>query len=527
MEMVQDDDKDEDSSEAGAMVTFAWRPSNCLDHGEVVTLVQLAGVFTKWEPVNMTPPPSSSKNRSLSISSTSSDCAAASEDKETKSNLNHLGYWTLQRFLSPGSYEYKYVVTSKNVERPTEDINVQWLYDPTKENQPDGMGGDGRNNIVHVEDFHKGKGGSLSLSRTFSHDDAASEISNISDDDSDDDISIIQKEDAAGDGWVILSRIPKLPSSDEEHSKERKQSTDSEKTDKMSQGSSESSIEIISGPDSSQRSTESKCIDTDSSKSRSHSRVSTTTPMRSPGCDIERKFIAPKDYRIRLEEAGFVPARHFKDEVLDDCYFECDPSRCDKITDSGSLSYEYILLSNDHWLRQRNGDWELKYPLNADQNTNSSAINNPMQSSTESHKLDKMILYHQTTCPDDILSKLKAIIPSTIHDGVSLNDLLSIGILRPFSKLQTRRHCFKYGTKYLEENLWNKILEQNQNSSSCCDVNIIVETTEGGCLIAEIEVIVASKYELPGASIEIDRLANSLGFEKLDLCQMVDRVKNS
>ena len=79
----------------------------------------------------------------------------------------------------------------------------------------------------------------------------------------------------------------------------------------------------------------------------------------------------------------------------------------------------------------------------------------------------------------------------------------------------------------LEENLWNKILEQNQNSSSCCDVNIIVETTEGGCLIAEIEVIVASKYELPGASIEIDRLANSLGFEKLDLSQLVDRVKNS
>ena len=526
MEVAQEDEKNEESSEAGAMVTFAWRPSSCLADGEVVTLVQLAGVFTKWEPVNMTPPPSSLKSRSLSVSSTSSDCAV-SEDKEKKSNLNHLGYWTLQRFLSPGSYEYKYVVTSKNEGKGTGDQNVKWLYDPTKENQPDGMGGDGRNNIVHVEDFHKGKGGSLSLSRTFSHDDGASEISNISDDDSDDDISIIQKEDAAGDGWVILSRIPKPPSSDEEHGKERKQSTDSEKTDKMSQGSSESSIEIISGPDSSQRSTESKCNDTDSSKGRSHSRVSTTTPMRSPGCDIERKFIAPKDYKTRLEEAGFVPARHFRDEVLDDCYFECDPSNCAEKTDSGSLSNEYILLSNDHWLRQRNGDWELRYPLNVDQNTNSSAINNAMPSSTESLKFDKMILYHQTTCPDDILSKLKAIIPSTINDGVSLNDLLSNGILRPFSKLQTRRHCFKYGTKYLEENLWNKILEQNQNSSSCCDVNIVVETTEGGCLIAEIEVIVASKYELPGASIEIDRLANSLGFEKLDLCQLVDRVKNS
>ena len=77
MEVAQEDEKDEESSEAGAMVTFAWRPSSCLADGEVVTLVQLAGVFTKWEPVNMTPPPSSPKNRALSVSSASSDCAVS------------------------------------------------------------------------------------------------------------------------------------------------------------------------------------------------------------------------------------------------------------------------------------------------------------------------------------------------------------------------------------------------------------------------------------------------------------------
>ena len=81
MEVAQEDEKNEESSEAGAMVTFAWRPSSCLADGEVVTLVQLAGVFTKWEPVNMTPPPSSLKSRSLSVSSTSSDCAV-SEDMD-------------------------------------------------------------------------------------------------------------------------------------------------------------------------------------------------------------------------------------------------------------------------------------------------------------------------------------------------------------------------------------------------------------------------------------------------------------
>ena len=25
--------------------------------------------------------------------------------------------------------------------------------------------------------------------------------------------------------------------------------------------------------------------------------------------------------------------------------------------------YEHSLMKEDHWLRQRNGDWELKYPV--------------------------------------------------------------------------------------------------------------------------------------------------------------------
>ena len=71
--------------------------------------------------------------------------------------------------------------------------NEVWLQDVTKESKPDGMGAEGRNNVLHVEDFHKGKGGSISLSRTVSHDEAGSETSDISDDDTDEDISIIQK----------------------------------------------------------------------------------------------------------------------------------------------------------------------------------------------------------------------------------------------------------------------------------------------------------------------------------------------
>ena len=121
-----------------------------------------------------------------------------------------------------------------------------------------------------------------------------------------------------------------------------------------------------------------------------------------------------------------------------------------------------------------------------------------------------MILYHQTSCPEDILSKLKVITSSAMNEETSLNELLSSDILKPFSKLRTSRTYFKY-----KEGLEKK--------SSCCrDVNIIVEETSWGCLIGEIEVIVENKNELPMASAEIDRLAKLLMFEPLDLNKLAN-----
>ena len=512
MENLQDDPSDDNDINGGAMVTFAWRPSNSMPDGELVNLVQLAGNFTEWKPVNMTPPPPPNP-RTTSSSSVSSDCTAA-EDLGPKSNLNHLGYWTLQRFLSPGSYEYKYVVTSTN-EKNGGVQNEVWLHDVTKESKPDGMGAEGRNNVLHVEDFHKGKGGSISLSTTVSHDEAGSETSDISDDDTDEDISIIQKDDGSGDGWVILSRKSDPSSQEETGERERQPSDESDQTEKLSKRSSESSIEIIERPESPLSNKELRPQGTEISKRESNSRVSTTTPVRSPGCDIERKFFAPSDYQKRLENLGFVPVKHFRDEILDDCYYEFIPCNTESVV--SSLANEYLLLSNDHWLRQRNGDWELKYPVNADHSLPSKSNSNAVRhlvSHYESQKFGKMVLYHQTTCPEDILSKLKLITSSAIKDSDSLNDLLASGILRPLSKLRTSRNCFKYGETASEK-----------KTSSGCDVNVIVEMTSWGCCIGEIEVIVESINELSLASEEIDRLADVLGFEQLDLTKMADYKK--
>lgn len=66
-----------------------------------------------------------------------------------------------------------------------------------------------------------------------------------------------------------------------------------------------------------------------------------------PQIEVERKFSVPADYRSVLAKHGFKPVKAF-DETLSDDYFD---------------SCEYELMQADHWLRKRNGDWELKYPV--------------------------------------------------------------------------------------------------------------------------------------------------------------------
>jgi len=51
-----------------------------------------------------------------------------------------------------------------------------------------------------------------------------------------------------------------------------------------------------------------------------------------------------------LTAQGFQLQQEF-DEVLVDKYYD---------------THEHDLIKEDHWLRQRNGDWELKYPVGLD-----------------------------------------------------------------------------------------------------------------------------------------------------------------
>ena len=96
-----------------------------------------------------------------------------------------------------------------------------------------------------------------------------------------------------------------------------------------------------------------------------------SAPPSSPMIEVERKFVVPDNYHDRMIRQGFQLQQEF-DEVLVDKYYD---------------NAGHSLIKQDHWLRQRNGDWELKYPVGAGSNDQSSTV------------------YHETTCLEEIVTR--------------------------------------------------------------------------------------------------------------------------
>ena len=69
--------------------------------------------------------------------------------------------------------------------------------------------------------------------------------------------------------------------------------------------------------------------------------------------EVERKFIVPANAHNSVCKYGF---RHVDayDEELSDSYYD----------HYSTNENQMVLMTNDYWLRKRNGDWELKYPVN-------------------------------------------------------------------------------------------------------------------------------------------------------------------
>ena len=191
--------------------------------------------------------------------------------------------------------------------------------------------------------------------------------------------------------------------------------------------------------------------------------------------EVERKFLVPDNYHDRLISHGFRLEQEF-DEVLVDKYFD---------------THKHHLLKEDFWLRQRNGDWELKYPVG-----------------TRSRDGKGSTIYHETSCVDDIMLKIQPILEmagtflkllifykKNRYIGIeflildkSFIDLINEKILEPFAHLETRR--------------------KNYNKD---DLNVVIDATDWGHIVGEIEVMVTDQQQIAEASKRIEDLGKELG----------------
>jgi len=304
--------------------SFEWNGGSCC----AVEKVQLAGSFTQWEPVDM-----------------------------EKNSGNEK--WALKLDLSPGEYEFKFVVDGK------------WQHSellPTKTND-EGI----TNNVILVEEK------ALSMS-------TSSSIEAINEEDI---------EDPDDEGWEVI---------------------------------------------------------------------------QNPQIEIERKFIVPDNYHERLTAHGFQIQQEF-DEVLMDKYYD---------------THEHALINEDHWLRQRNGDWELKYPVGLDGHN---------QGST---------LYHETTCIEEIMTRLRPILKVEEGSTTNLQTLLEKTYLKSFAQLETKRKCYSRDDK----------------------VNIVIDATDWGHSVGEIEIIVMDHDHITEATSKIETIGAELDFSHMDLKALCSKACN-
>ena len=180
--------------------------------------------------------------------------------------------------------------------------------------------------------------------------------------------------------------------------------------------------------------------------------------------EIERKFTVTENAGERILQAGgtCVKETSFQDEYFD------------------TNSYQFTLA--DHWLRKRDGSWELKASIHED-------------------KLNETCSkYVEIEDENDITQRLAAILKSpevnttlqqrtdNANNSSSLEELLQQHDVQNFAKFKTTRKCYQIGD----------------------DVSVVLDTTDFGFNVGEIEIM-TTESEVAQTVQRLEKLSQDLG----------------
>ena len=97
-------------------------------------------------------------------------------------------------------------------------------------------------------------------------------------------------------------------------------------------------------------------------------------------------------------------------------------------------------------------------------------------------------LYHETTCIEEIMTRLRPILK--VEESCSLlQNLLEKTYLKPFAQLETKRKCYSREDK----------------------VNIVIDATDWGHSVGEIEIMVMDHDHITEATSKIETIGAELG----------------
>ena len=167
------------------------------------------------------------------------------------------------------------------------------------------------------------------------------------------------------------------------------------------------------------------------------------------------------------------------------------------------------MLKNDYWLRKRNGSWELKYPIYKLVKESSDLQEREMTDLTVPQNKSKTDMYYETSDIGDIMSRLNMISSADLKRykmdwTSSLDQWVLSGSLWPFAEINTTRKEYKLSVELIGDET------DHEKTNRKYPINAVVDTTNWGFIIGELEILVETPEEVDAAVFEIEQIAKKL-----------------